>query len=292
MTLLITGVSGQLGSVLLRAAVRLGKPAFGVASPSGPEPFDGQFSRVDITDAPALSELVARVRPSAVVHAAALSTVLGARSDPERARRVNAVATGALAAAADRAGARFVYVSTDMVFDGERAPYDEAAAPAPVSVYGRSKLGGEIAARVHPGALVVRVPLLYGIPAVARPSTFREQCNALVQRRPLTLFHDEHRTPLSLEDAALALIRTAESDQTGVLHIAGPERLSRLEMGHILADALGVERPLIESASRLSISAPEPRPADLSLQSKRYALVFGSPPGRPMRRALAALLAD
>lgn len=282
---LVTGVSGQLGSVLSKHLADASEPTVGVASPTGPLPSSGtDVVRLDITDTAAVEDLVARRRPEYVIHAAAISGLAAAHADPERARRVNVLATQRLCDASVRIGARAIYVSTDMVFDGESAPYDESSQPAPVSAYGRSKLEGERAAFAAGGALVVRLPLMYGMPAVARSTTFVEQVRALRERRPLRLFHDEYRTPLSLEDAAARLVDAARSDLTGTIHAGGPERLSRLQMGLLLAEALGVVDPVIEKVSRLDAPSPEPRARDLSLASVRCAAS-----GRTMREALRAM---
>src|SRR5689334_6759415 len=143
---LVTGASGQLGSVLSKHLADASEPTVGVASPSGPLPSSGDVVRLDLTDTAALEDLVTRLRPEYVIHAAAISGLAAAHADPERARRVNVLATQRLCDAGVRIGARVVYVSTDMVFDGESAPYDESSQPSPVSAYGRSKLEGERAA--------------------------------------------------------------------------------------------------------------------------------------------------
>jgi dTDP-4-dehydrorhamnose reductase len=133
--------------------------------------------------------------------------------------------------------------------------------------------------------------LLYGLPAAPRRSTFLEQVAALRERRKLVLFHDEVRSPLSLEDAASALIRLAQSDASGIFHLGGPERLTRVEMALLTARALGIEDPIYEAVSRLSVPGAGPRPRDLSLSSERYTIVFGQAPGRRMAEALPELLA-
>jgi dTDP-4-dehydrorhamnose reductase len=289
MSWLITGAGGQLGSVLLRTLARAGVPALGIASLEGPLPRRGSTIRLELTDESAIKELILRERPSVVVHAGAVSSVVAAHTNPEHAHRVNAVVTGNLAALCAGAGARFLYVSTDMVFDGESAPYRETSTPAPLSEYGRSKREGELLALAIEGSLVVRLPLLYGVPDVSRASTFLDQVRALREGRALKLFDDEWRTPLSLEDAAASLVRAAKSELTGALHAGGPERLSRVEMGTLLAAALGIREPRIVAASRLAVAAPEPRARDLGLDSTRFMDAFGVAPGRPMRDALAAM---
>src|SRR5690349_19647504 len=123
MSVLITGVGGQLGSVVLRRLARMGKRALGIASPRGPLPSEGTAVRLDVSSRRDVTELVLRELPRVVIHAAAVSSVAAAHADPELARRVNAAAALDLAELSSRVGARFVHVSTDMVFDGEQAPY-------------------------------------------------------------------------------------------------------------------------------------------------------------------------
>src|SRR5436305_6422990 len=107
--------------------------------------------------------------------------------DPARARRVNVGGTATLAELAAKAGARLVLVSTDLVFDGEHAPYREADPPRPLSAYGRSKAEAEAAVLAVPRAAVARVSLLFGASLAGRPSFFDEQAAALRARRPVTL---------------------------------------------------------------------------------------------------------
>ncbi|HEY6555995.1 MAG TPA: sugar nucleotide-binding protein [Polyangiaceae bacterium] len=289
MTWLVTGAGGQVGSVLLRLLAFRQEPAIGVVSPAGPAPEGARCERLDLADERAARALLERCRPRVIVHVAALASVAAAARDPAAAHQMNAVVTEHLARLAHEHGARFVYTSTDMVFDGQRAPYAEHDAPEPGTAYGRSKLAGERATLSWQAHVVVRLPLLYGVPAVARQTTFLDQMAALREQRPLSLFDDEWRTPLWLEDAARALIRIARSSEAGVLHLAGPERLSRLQMGRVLAHALGVESPTIHAIPRSAVPALEARPRDLSLSAARYTSLFGEAPGRRMAEAIGEI---
>jgi dTDP-4-dehydrorhamnose reductase len=134
---------------------------------------------------------------------------------------------------------------------------------------------------------------MYGFPDAARKPTFFETLiENLKAKRPVRLFTDEFRTPLWLDDAARACIALAQSDMRGVVHVGGPERLSRFEMGERVAAALGAEGRLLERASREDFASPEPRVRDVSLVSQRYADQFGGPPGRPMHEVLPLMLAQ
>jgi dTDP-4-dehydrorhamnose reductase len=168
-----------------------------------------------------------------------------------------------------------------MVFDGEHAPYREEDEPAPLSVYGRTKAEAERVALAVPGNAVVRVSLLLGPSLTGRPSFHDEQAAALRAGRPLRLFEDEWRTPLTLQAAAQALLAVVGCGYAGVLHVGGPERLSRLDMGRRLAAALGVSAAGIVPTRRADLPSPEPRPRDLSLDSSRWRALFPDAPPRP-----------
>jgi dTDP-4-dehydrorhamnose reductase len=274
--ILVTGASGQLGGYLLRELRTRGETVVAWSGSRSGDLFGVPLRPVELTDAAAVTDAFREARPDVVIHAAALARVSDCYRDPDRAHRVNAEGTATLASLAAAAGARLVLVSTDLVFDGERGNYREEDAPTPTSAYGRSKVAAEQAALAYPGHAVARVSLLFGPSLVGRPSFFDEQTSALREGRPVTLFRDEWRTPLQLNTAARALVELAFSDYSGLLHVGGPERLSRLEMGQRLAEALGVDGSSIVSSTRAEHAAPEPRPKDTSLDSSRWRRQFPS----------------
>jgi dTDP-4-dehydrorhamnose reductase len=189
---------------------------------------------------------------------------------PDEARQVNIEATRTLVDLCAAARSRLVFVSTDLVFDGEAAPYREDAPPRPLSVYGQTKAEAESVVRAVPGNLVVRVSWLAGPRLAGTPRFFDDLVRALCEGRPFTLFTDEWRTPLGLPTAAEALLALADADVAGTLHLGGPERLSRYEMGVQLAAHLGAEPSLLRPSLRESNPAPEPRPRDVSLDSRHW----------------------
>ena len=270
---LVTGASGQLGGHLLRQLAREADSSnlLGLA-PKGKDLAGGaRAARVDLDDSDALRHAITEFRPDFVLHVGAMTAVGECYTQPEAARRVNVAATRMLAEATAEYGGRLVYSSTDMVFAGNRAPYRESDSPGPLSHYGRTKLAAEQELAKFERALTVRLPLMYGFPCTRRETTFVKQIAALRRGRPLRLFTDEYRTPVWLADAARALIGLARSELTGVVHVTGPERLSRFEMVERLARLLGIGDAQLEAASRLSVDATEPRPEDLSLDGTRLA---------------------
>lgn len=272
MRLLVTGASGQLGSYLVRESLRGGETVLAWSGQRRGELFGCPLRPVDLAEPDAIATAFRETRPDRVVHAAALAAVSDCYRAPRRAEQINMHGSTVLAELADRAKVPLVYVSTDMVFNGEHAPYREVDAVAPVSVYGRTKAEAERVVLASPRNTVARVPLMFGPTLTGRPTFFDQQVLALRQRQPVTLFHDEWRTPLSFLTAARALLTLGVP--LGLLHVGGPERLSRLEMGQRLAGFLGCDPATIVSISRNSVAAAEPRPADLSLDSSRGRSLF------------------
>jgi dTDP-4-dehydrorhamnose reductase len=272
---LVTGASGQLGGHIVRllSTDPSDKTLLALAG-RGPVGQDMQVLRIDLRDERALQGCVDDFRPTHIVHAGAMTAVADAYERPREAEETNICATRTLADAAKRSAARFVFISTDMVFDGTAAPYRETDPPRPLSRYGRTKAAAELLLAGRAQLLTIRLPLIYGFACWGRETTFSRQLATLTRGEPLKLFADEWRTPIWVQDAARAVIGLARSDVSGLLHVAGPERLSRYELIEKAAALLGVPNPDLQAVSRLSMAAPEPRPADLSLDCSAFRNAF------------------
>jgi dTDP-4-dehydrorhamnose reductase len=274
MRILITGASGQLGAYLLRELHGTGDTVCAWSGTCGGELFGKPLRPVNLTDHEAVVEAFHDARPNVIVHAGAMAAVSDCYRDPVTARLVNINGTQRLAELAAENGARLILVSTDMVFDGEQGHYRESDAPRPLSVYGQTKVAAERLTLTVPRHVVVRVSLLFGPSLIGRPTFFDQKVAALRDRKPRTLFTDEWRTPLSLAVAARGLLTVARSDVTGLLHLGGPERLSRYEMGQRLAAYLKSEASVFVPVNRENAPSPEPRPRDVSLDSTSFRARF------------------
>ena len=270
--ILVTGASGFLGARLVQEALARGMDAAGASrKPFGREGWEGvDWFLADLSRQEEARELIDRARPRWVIHAAAVSRISDCDRDPERAVRVNRDGTAALARAAARRGAGFLFVSTDQVFHGESAPYGPDDRPSPVSLYGRTKAEAEEVLRDEGGDWrVVRVSLLYGLSPGRGNRGASEGLLDLLRRgeRPL-LFTDEFRTPLAVDQAARALLDLLEAPPGRIYHLAGPERISRYDFGVLTARAAGLDPGLLRAGKRADRPEHAGRPADLSLDCR------------------------
>jgi dTDP-4-dehydrorhamnose reductase len=284
--ILITGASGQLGGYLLKVLQQRRTPAVAWSGSRTGRLFGFDLQPVELAHAGEAIEAYRRARPTLIVHAAAISRTDVCYEQPERARAVNVLGTANLAELAGQTKARLLYVSTDLVFDGRQGRYREDQPAKPVSIYGDTKLAAERAVLACPRAAVVRVSLLFGPTQVSRPGFFDNQVESLRSGRTCRLFEDEWRTPLSLLTAARSLLALAESDFEGVVHLGGPQRMSRLEMGRHLARFLGADLSVLQATKQTDVSFPEPRPRDVSLDSTQFRRSFPDEPWPEFEEAL------
>jgi dTDP-4-dehydrorhamnose reductase len=253
MSVLIVGASGFVGGELLRV---FGTEAVGTYCHT---PVAGLLP-LDITEARAVADLVGKLRPSLIIHPAAQPNVDRCEFEVEESYRVNVAGTRHVAEAARDAGARFVYFSTDYLFDGTAGPYPPDAAPSPVQVYGRHKLEAERAiAEILDDYLIVRVCGVYGyhpggknfIMGLIAKGTRRERMNVPA---------DQWGTPTFVESLAAAVKELATSRHTGVAHPVGPDYLSRIDFARRAADVLGLRPDFLHPLTTAELGQPARRP--------------------------------
>ena len=256
--LLILGGSGLLGTALTEAADAAGLTW--AATHLHADRSGTAWCRCDLTDHTAAVDLFNRLTPRAIVNAAYVQR-------GEALPTLTAELPGVVAEwTAGRA--RFVHLSSDIVFDGGLGrPYTEADPPEPVNEYGAAKPDAEhrvLAA--DPDAVVVRTSLLWGGSGDGGPQL------RLVRDPTVSFFTDEFRNPLDVDRLASACLELVERpDITGVLHVAGPQRVDRLTFARALAPLAGVDPAGLRGDS--GAEAPG-RPADVSLDSSLAASVL------------------
>jgi dTDP-4-dehydrorhamnose reductase len=274
MRIVVTGASGQVGSYLIDTLTRGPFDIVAWSSQRSIARGEVPVRPVDLTDHRAVAAALTDADPDVLIHLAAVSSTDAARQDPRRCEALNIEATRFLAEWAAKRDRRLIYTSTDLVFDGLGSWYREDDPARPMTVYGQSKHAAERFVLDVPAGLVARLSLLYGPSRSGKDGYFDRATAALRAGTPQAFFADEHRTPLDYASASMILARLALSEARGLLHLGGPERLSRFELMRRAGTALGIDSDLVKSNHRSDAPSAEPRPADVSLDSSRLGQLF------------------
>jgi dTDP-4-dehydrorhamnose reductase len=266
--LLVTGASGFLGYNVCLAA-RGSWDVFGTFL-SHPVSIDKvKTLQVDCADHDPLSIVFRDIRPDAVIHCAAYPDPNLCQQNPADSYRNNVQASIAVASLCSQQGTTCVFTSTDLVFAGDKPPYDEQSATGPVNIYGEHKLAAERGmAGAYPDITVCRMPLMFGDAPAPAKSVIQPIIAALVEKRKIKLFTDEYRTPVSGQTAAQGLLLALDMS-SGLLHLGGRERISRYEFGVLVAGILGRDASTIVPVLQNDQTFPAPRAKDVSLVSEK-----------------------
>jgi dTDP-4-dehydrorhamnose reductase len=275
--IVISGAGGLVGRVLADQAHRQGRDVLALTS-----------SQWDITDAPAAERFIEA--GDVVINCAAYTRVDDAEKDEDRARAVNTTGPENVAHACARAGANFIHISTDYVFSGSlRRPYEIDDQTGPLSVYGRTKLAGELAVlAAMPDAHIVRTAWLY---EGGNGTDF-----AAVMRRlaagdgTVDVVADQVGSPTYVGDLVGALLQIAHGAiSEPVLHAANEGEASRFEQARAVFEAVGADPGRVQPVESVRHPRPAPRPPYSAL-SGRLSAKAGLTPLRPWRDALVAAI--
>ncbi len=273
MKVIVTGAGGQLGTDLVPMLEGSG--------------FDGLYVDVDsldITDEGAVTEIVDRTRPQVIINCAAYTDVDRAESEPQRAFEVNSKGPANLAEAASRYGALLIHISTDFVFNGDSPrPYSEDDEPAPLNVYGRTKLEGEreIMGRLK-DYIIIRTSWLYGIHGHNFVKTILRLAS---EREQLRVVSDQAGSPTWTGDLAALITKMAGSYWSGkvppgVYHYSNEGVASWYDFAHaIVKEAAAYHPPFgsvrVEPVKSGDFPRPARRPAYSVLDKERVKRAVG-----------------
>jgi dTDP-4-dehydrorhamnose reductase len=253
---LVVGATGQVGNQVIHLL------PFGSAIPTSRRAEEPDWTALDlatVTETEA-NELVCRFEIAAVYCVGGMTNVDGCESTFELARRINCEGPAILAAAAAKHGARFIYFSTDYVFNGQNGPYAEDSPSDPICAYGKSKWLGELAVQeVHPSALVIRTTGVYGPDPNDRNFLYSLR-KGLAGTKPFRVPDDQISTPTYNLDLAAAVVGLVERGAQGVFHVAGPDLVSRLEFARRAAAVMGLDAANLDGVSTAELAQAAARP--------------------------------
>jgi dTDP-4-dehydrorhamnose reductase len=263
--ILVTGGSGFLGSLLSLKARDEGYEVWAASHSQEISPNEGiNPVKLDLRDRDDIALLVRRAAPQVVIHTA-YSPID---------RRVTFDGTVSLSWECRKLPQTpfFIFLSTDLVFDGLKGMYTENDQPRPVLDYGRDKLDAERSVReVFPGALIMRTSLIYDLERV--PSHLRFAVDAIRNGQGCTFFEDEFRSPVLADDLAEVILKLADIKPSGIFHVAGADRVDRFSFGVGLLRVLGFDVSSVGKGSAKAMG--KVRPPDCSLDSSRAEKLTG-----------------
>jgi dTDP-4-dehydrorhamnose reductase len=266
--LLITGASGLLGMKLCQISLRKNHEVY--ATYSQHKPLYGTPVELNILDPKAEQQALDKLKPEAVVHAAALTDVDKCELEKELAWTTNVQATTNLARLCKERSAFLVYVSTDYVFNGEKGMYKETDKPSPINHYGLTKLRGEEAVQTLDNYCIARGSVIYGsTPATGKANFASWLLDKLRKKEEVKIITDQWNSPTLNVSMAEMIIETIEKRRTGTFHFAGATRLSRYDFAQHLAKTFNLDPKYITPVQSKHIKWVARRPKDSSLNVKK-----------------------
>jgi dTDP-4-dehydrorhamnose reductase len=244
---------------------------------------------LDVTDAQAVRRTVGMVRPDVIIHLAAYTAVDKAESDAEACFAVNEEGTGNLSDAAFEFGSRFIAVSTDYVYDGQKGDtYVETDATNPIGVYGRSKLAGEL--RCRPQDAIIRTSWVMGLRG---RNVLHVIADRVGRNEPVRFVTDQEGTPTFSADLARSLVTFARQPLGGIWHVANRGTTSWFSVAETAARLFGAPEgfvtPIVTAELSPTPAAARPARSDLSTQKWESA---GFQPMPEWTAALSRFVAD
>ncbi|GEM_PF-834387 len=325
--LLVTGANGFIGSHVLALFSQVesqshqqGQRVCALAR----SPIAGVSTHLaDLRDLASIRAALDQAHPSAIIHAGAMRDPAACEKSRDESTLVNFHATRAIARWCQEHGTRLIFLSTDLVFDGvSRAGAQTSMSPSiqaasvpsaseslpdvqsagllcesaprrPINHYGVTKALAEDVVFATPRATVARIALTLGHSPVDQPARSPHEfvVNALRAGQPVKLFVNEYRTPIHVDDAAAALVALLDHEVPCV-HVGGPDRVSRMEMGIALASAYNLNATLCTPGFHDAQSSGLFRPLDTAMNTTLLRTLLADAPGVPTPRSMAAMARD
>lgn len=281
MKILLTGANGFLGYYLCDLLTNAGLDVLATSRGTCRLPFAPShgfvYESLDFTDRERTFQLIDAHAPDWIIHAGAMGKPDDCALHPELATQINVEGTQHLVEAAQRSQAKFCYVSTDFVFDGENGNYTEQATRNPINHYGQTKLEAEqLVERSGLEWSIVRTVLVYGKPMTGRSNLLSIVQEKLGRGETYQVVDDQIRTPTYVGDLAMGILGVVTRSATGIFHISGQEVLTPYDMALKAAAYLQLDDSLIIRVNTASFEQPAKRPlrTGLCIDKARHELAF------------------
>jgi dTDP-4-dehydrorhamnose reductase len=266
--MLVTGISGLMGANFALAASKAAQVT-GVYSRHPVGIAEVPCFPLDLRDPAATVAKLDQLKPATIVHFAAATDVDWCQEHPEEAVQINVETTGLLARWAAVNHCKFVFLSTDSVFDGARGGYVETDETDPVNIYATTKCHAEEVIRAAtPNHLIIRSNI-YGWNVQDKSSLAEWVLNNLKSGKQIKGFADVIFSPLLVNTLSEIMLQLIDRNETGTFHAASADAVSKYEFAVCIADAFGINPGLVEKSSLASLNLKAPRPLNTSLKTRK-----------------------
>ena len=284
--ILITGAFGQLGTSLCKVLSNESILAAGRVIISTKK---YKCIELDITNQRKVAEIISNYKPDIIIHLAAMTDVDGCEKTPEIAFDVNVKATENLLTSFK---GKFIYISTDYVFDGEKGPYFEDDKVNPMSVYGKTKLYGEnLVQQSDIDWVILRSNIIFSYSDRTKASFVNWVVDSLKKRQMITVVNDQWNNPTWTNDLAKVISKIIEKDINGLYHYGGRDYLNRLEFAKMIASTFGLDGSLIKPITTSELNWLAQRPLKSGLYTNKIELDLGIE-ALPIQKALDEMVSQ
>jgi dTDP-4-dehydrorhamnose reductase len=264
-TIMVTGSNGLLGQKITQLILENNQFDL-IATSIGPNRYpikEGYlYAEMDITNPDSLKLVIEQHHPDAVIHTAAMTNVDTCEAQQEMALKLNVTSVENLTNICELHNIQLVHLSTDFIFDGANGPYDELAAPNPLSFYGKTKLKAEeVIKNSKCKWVILRTIIVYGIVSdMSRSNIVLWAKGALEKGEPIKVVNDQWRMPTLAEDLAMCCLLAVETDAYGVFNASGKDMMSIVELVEKVAKYWNLDASLIEEISSADLKQTARRP--------------------------------
>lgn len=271
--LLIIGGSGLIG----QKAMELGKSKYDVfGTYNSHKPSDANIFKLDVTKKDETFETVKKLKPDFVIDTHTLPNIDYCEQHPDEAWEVNVVGTRNIAEAAKLVGAKFVHISTDIVFDGSKTDYTEEDRPNPVNYYAKTKWIEEVVTMsTDPNSIIIRTSVVYGSGGIGKVPFAVWLIGKLRNNEQVKSVTDQYNNPTLADQVVEAILKLFENGESGIFHVTGKDCINRYDFSLKVAKIFELNSELITPVTSAEFNQVAKRPVKLQMNTDKIERASG-----------------
>ena len=261
--ILVTGSAGLIGTQVVKDLLKNNFEVYSCYHNTKPKL--GRPIQLDLSKKKDIINIITKIEPNVIIHLAAITDVELCESKSELAKKINTDSTEILAKEAEKNNIFLMYMSTDYVFDGKIGMKKEEDEPNPINVYGKTKLDGEkMLKKISTPNIIVRTSTPFGIHSIKMSFPFWIKKN-IELKKDIEVIIDQYTSPTYVPDISKMIIEIVKKKITGIVHIAGSNRISRYEFALMIAKKMNNSGDIIKPVKMKYMNWNAQRPIDSSL---------------------------